>query len=272
MPISALSVSSSCSSSAGQPGLVEDRGDVVDEAGSRSCRAATLTLISGRVAGSAAAHPAACRQACASTHRPSGTMNPLSSASGTKRPGSSRLPPGSVQRTSASTPIAGAVGQLHQGLVLQAELAAGQRLGHAGRDREAVDVAAVAVLVEHRVPVAAVGLGPVERGVGRLHQLGGVVAAVGAHHADARRHGDLVVVEPHRAAHGGQRPPGPPGAACRRPRRARPGPRTRRRPCGPPGAGRRAPRSGRCATIRSRASPLSCPRVSLTALNPSRSR
>ncbi len=52
---------------------------------------------------SACVHDAASRQACSSTHRPSGTIRPLDSATGMKESGPSSPRSGCCQRTSAST-------------------------------------------------------------------------------------------------------------------------------------------------------------------------
>ena len=122
------------------------------------------------------------------------------------RSGPSRSPDGRSQRTSASTPDHPVVAQPDQRLVDHRELAPGQRLRHPGRQREPADVAVVAFGVEQRQPVAAVLLGPVQRGVGGLHQLGRPGADVRPlHHAGAGRDHDAVAAEPDRPAHRGQR-------------------------------------------------------------------
>ncbi|OLT09512.1 hypothetical protein BJF78_30640 [Pseudonocardia sp. CNS-139] len=99
-----LSVSSSCSARAGQPVSARIRATSWTTPGSRTCRAARLTLTNRSAPGCWARQPAACRHASSSTQRPSGTISPVSSATGMNRSGPSRSPSGRTQRTSASTP------------------------------------------------------------------------------------------------------------------------------------------------------------------------
>ena len=115
---------------------------------------------------------AACRHASSSTARPSGTIRPVSSASEMNSSGwepltGRQLPPHEGLDTDDLL-----VAQPDQRLILDDELAAGQRLRDPRGQREPVDVGSVPFGVEHRVAVAAVGLGPVQRGVRGLHQLG----------------------------------------------------------------------------------------------------
>ncbi len=275
VPIRSLSVSSICSACAGHPVSARIAATSATMPGSRTWRAARLTLTNSSAPGTSRRHCAACRQVCASTQRPSSTISPVSSASGMNRSGPSRSPDGRSQRTSASTPDHPLVAQPHQRLVDHRELAPGQRVRHPGRQREPADVAVVAVGVEHREPVAPVLLGPVERGVGGLHQLGRPGADVRA--AAPRRRWPRPRCCGWRAGTAGARRTAPPARSAPARRRASPrrsarrARRTRRRPSGPAGAGR--PRlASRSATAFSSSSPMSWPRVSLTALNPSRSR
>ena len=74
--------------------------------GSCSWQADTLTAIVPGASGPyVLIHSAPCRTASRSTQRPSGTISPFSSATGTNAPGPSRPPVGCCQRTSASTPM-----------------------------------------------------------------------------------------------------------------------------------------------------------------------
>ena len=70
---------------------------------SASCRGDTLALtVRRRGDGRSACHAATCAQAVSSTHRPSGTMSPVSSASSMNSPGGISPRVGWRQRTSAS--------------------------------------------------------------------------------------------------------------------------------------------------------------------------
>ena len=243
--------------------------------GSRTCRAARLTLISSRVDGFAACHRAAWRHASCSTARPSGTIRPVSSASGMNSSGGSRPPVGSCQRTSASTPVICRSSQPDQRLVLDDELAAGQGLRDPRRQREPVDV----------------GCGGVRRRTARSGRRRRPWPSTAwcrrpSSARPCRSPPSPLCTIPMLADITTSWPPSTVGrrtefsaawatrlqtARVRVP--ARRAPRTRRRPSGPPD-GRRRPRSScsRCATACSRSSPLSWPRVSLMALKPSRSR
>ena len=103
--ITALSVSSSWSSSAGRPVSFSTRATSSTMDSSRAWRAARFTLSTSRASGKSRFQAAACRHASVSTQRPSSTISPVSSASPTKLSGISRPSRGCCQRTSASTPI-----------------------------------------------------------------------------------------------------------------------------------------------------------------------
>ena len=109
-----------------EPGLGQDRVDLVDEvrlaelAGRQvdrhhQARAARAGRRATRVAW---------RQAVSSTHRPSGTIRPVSSASGMNDSGGTRPRTGCCQRTSASKPTIRSVVEVDQRLVVDAQLAA----------------------------------------------------------------------------------------------------------------------------------------------------
>ncbi len=104
-PISADSVSSSCSSPGSSSHSARIRATSDTRSESQTCRTATLTLTNrGGSPGWSSCHRRACRQAVRRIHRPSGTMDPSSSASPTKRFGESIPNWGWSHRTSASTP------------------------------------------------------------------------------------------------------------------------------------------------------------------------
>ncbi len=91
-------------------------------------------MVERRAASAARCHAAACRQASSSTQRPSGTISPVSSASGMNSPAAAVRARGGSQRTSASTPAIAPVAELDDRLVDERELAALDGAG-AGRPR-----------------------------------------------------------------------------------------------------------------------------------------
>ncbi|CAM5653473.1 hypothetical protein SANTM175S_08025 [Streptomyces antimycoticus] len=103
-PITADSVSSSCSRCGGSPVSARIVPTSATRSESHTWRTATLTLTTSGWVGLASCQARAWRQAVRSTHRPSGTIAPFSSASGMNRFGDSRPNCGWSQRTSASTP------------------------------------------------------------------------------------------------------------------------------------------------------------------------
>ena len=126
-----------------------------------------------------------------------------------------------------------AVGQAHERLVVQQELAALHPVAHPGEQRRPGRLAGVAVGVEHRDPPAALRLRPRQRDVRGPQEVGGRGRGRARHgDADARRDLHGPPAHPERAG------PAPPGCAGARPRRrggrrrARRAPRTRRRRCG----------------------------------------
>ena len=113
----------------GQPGLGEDRGDVVDQARLAHLAGRQVDADEQPAAGSPRRHGGGLPAGLRSTQRPSGTMSPVSSASAMNRSGPSRRRTGASQRTSASTPDHRSVAQPHQRLVLHHELAAASASG-----------------------------------------------------------------------------------------------------------------------------------------------
>ena len=176
VPMNSLSVSSSCSSSAGHPVSARICTTSATRPGSRTCRAARFTLISSRMVGVGG--------------EPTGGLPARVDEDGAAKrddqpgvlgerdepvPAASRSPSGSCQRTSASTPIVRWSCSRTSGWYSTTNSPRGQRVGHPRGQREPADVAVVAFGVEQGVPVPAVGLGPVHGGVRGLHQRGGAV-------------------------------------------------------------------------------------------------
>ena len=126
---------------------------------------------------------AASRQASRSTHSPIGTISPISSASGMNSAGDTRPRSGWFQRSSASKPVMLVGPQVDERLVVQLELAVGERLAQVELERAARLQPRVHLGLEEAVDAAPVRLGAIERHVGVLQQLVGVVAV-------ARRDGD----------------------------------------------------------------------------------
>ena len=96
-----------------QAGLGQDRGDVLDEVGRRELARGQVDRHerAGRsgAAGRDRRQRAAWRQAVSRTQRPSGTISPVSSASGMNAIGGTRPRVGCCQRTSASNPTTASV-------------------------------------------------------------------------------------------------------------------------------------------------------------------
>lgn len=116
----------------------------------------------------------ACLEACSSTHSPSGTISPASSAIGTNSGAPSNPRSGCCQRRSASAPITLSTPERDLGLIEDPEFvvfesAAQIRLGLQARHCIAAD--AIVVQLES---VAAAGLGAVDRGDGVAQQVRGV--------------------------------------------------------------------------------------------------
>ena len=114
---------------------------------------------------------AASAQALRNTHSPSGTMSPISSATGMNSAGEIMPRSGCFQRSSASQPVIAVVLDADQRLVMQLEFAF--RQGLAQRDFELAPRlhARVHGGLEEAVGAAAIRLGAVERHVGALEQL-----------------------------------------------------------------------------------------------------
>ena len=124
--------------------------------------------------------PAASAQARRSTHPPSGTISPVSSASGTNSPGGTRPRAGWRQRSSASSALDRARPQVDQRLVVQLQLARGERLPEVELEQPARLEPGVHAGLEAAEGAAAVRLGAVERHVGPLEQLVRVPPSPGA--------------------------------------------------------------------------------------------
>ena len=100
-----LSVISRDSAEAGNALASRAAAIIPARSGSSSCRADTLTAMGGGAdAAPVVAQRVDCSKAVRRTHSPSGTISPVSSASGTKASGPSSPCSGCCQRTSASNP------------------------------------------------------------------------------------------------------------------------------------------------------------------------
>ena len=100
--ISDDSVSSSVRSRASRPDAVSAASTWLTTRPFASWRLATLTAIPMSGPGNCRFHVAASAHACCKTQAPMSVINPVSSASAMKSPGSVSLKPGRDQRTSAS--------------------------------------------------------------------------------------------------------------------------------------------------------------------------
>ena len=118
-------------------------------------------------------HSATCRQASRITQCVSGTIRPVSSATGMNSAGGVIVPSGRFQRTSASKPHALARLQLDDRLVVDAELLALERAPELRFEREPLDRRRMHRRIERLVLAAALRLGAVHRGVGVAQQVVG---------------------------------------------------------------------------------------------------
>ena len=234
----------------------------------------TLTKRSSAATGYSACQRWSWRQACSSTHRPMGTMRPVSSATRMNSSGTAGRAAGCSQRSRASTPTmrAGRAGRSRAG---SGPAARGARGPGAGRSRWPCGATAASrmrwsnMTARARPPPLAWYMAA---SASRIRSLGLGVGVLGVGDADAHRHEDLGVVD--RRAAGRRSVADPLGdelgvvpvvevlAEDRRTRRRRSGPRCR------PGAG---PRRRRSAVSTSSWSPAPWPRLSLTTLKWSRS-
>ena len=119
------------------------------------------------------------RQAVRSTHSPSATISPVSSATRMNSPGGTRPRSGWCQRTSASTPDRSLVAELDLRLVVQLELVAGEREAQVALERLARLQPRVHAGLEEAEGVAAFLLGAIERDVGVLQQPPGIEPSSG---------------------------------------------------------------------------------------------
>ena len=145
----------------------------------------------------------ACTQALRSTHSPSATIRPVSSATPMNSPGGTRPRSGWCQRTRASTPDRPSSAELDLGLIVELELVAGEREAQVALERLARLQPGIHAGLEEAEGIAAFLLGPIERDVGVLQQTSGD-RAVERDQRDADAGGDqhLVAVQIERRGEG----------------------------------------------------------------------
>ena len=166
------------------------------KSGSASCTIETLTATSR--SDGAAPHATASATTSSRIFVPSGTISPVSSASGMNRSGGSSPSVGCSQRTSASTagPARGA--EVEERLVVHDELVALDRSAEVRLQGDALERLLAQALVEHRAAAGAALLRRVHRGVGVAHQAVGVRRMVVGGDADGDGEEELAAVEDER--------------------------------------------------------------------------
>ena len=109
------------------------------------------------------------------THSPSATINPISSATGMNSVGDTMPRSGWLQRSSASQPRTSSRSRFSTGLVVEFEFAVIEGLAQRDFERAPLLHASVHVRFEEPVDAAAVRLGAIQRHVGILEELIGVL-------------------------------------------------------------------------------------------------
>ena len=152
-----------------------------------------------------AARLRSCWHASSRTHWPSGTMRPVSSASGMNASGGQQALDRVVPADERLDAGDAAGLQRHDRLVEQAQLAVLDAAGEVGLELEPLEHAGVHALLEHLVAVLAALLGQVHGHVGVAQQHLGVDAPVGVDgDADAGRDADLAALDGERGLQGEQ--------------------------------------------------------------------
>ena len=153
-----------------------------------SCRLETLTVMqSSSASGNRRCQSANVWHACWSTHVPSGSISPSSSAIGMNVAGETGSP-SARPPDQRLEPDAHAGGELHDRLVVHFEVVVGDRVAQVVLEAEPIAHARVHVGVEQLVPRLAARLRVIHRGVGVAHDLVRVgVVRRAERDADARR-------------------------------------------------------------------------------------
>ena len=169
--------------------------------GSWKWRAEMFTVIcSGRRAWYWPFQVRACSQASLSTHRPSGMINPVSSASGTNRDGGTQPRIGWFHRSSASAPYDFAGHEVHDRLVVNLELLALHRPAQVHLELEVLHHLVMHRRLVHREVPLPPALREVHRQVGVPDHLVGRVAHVQRGDADAHADEHVTATERERSA------------------------------------------------------------------------
>ena len=192
----------------GPPGLGEHVGDVGDDAGLADLSSGEVHRQQQRVV--VAAHGPGLRLTARLREHPPAQRHDVPGLLGDRDEtvGADPLPGRQVPADQRLDADGHAVGQPDQRLVLEGELARGQRVGHAGGEREPADRPPVQPRLELGHAAAAVPFRPVQRGVGGLQERPRVrqAEAVAGHDADGGRHHDAVAAEFERLRDGRQHP------------------------------------------------------------------